>query len=84
MRDILRRYCNVEAPEALSSLKEMLARPESAQRAALFREQLEQVIREATITPEEYEAVTGEDLDSQQALLARLRQLWDQLYGPEA
>ena len=84
MRDILRRYCNVEAPEALSSLKRMLARSESAQRAALFRDQLEQTIREARITPEEYEALTGEDFDSQQELLTWLRQLWEQLYGGAA
>jgi hypothetical protein len=84
MRDILRRYCNVEAPEALGSLKQMLTRPESAQRAALFRDQLERTIQEARITPEEYEALTGEDFDSQQELLAWLRQLWGQLYGPQA
>lgn len=84
MRDILRRYCNIEAPEALGSLKQMLARPELAPRAALFRDQLEQTIREAKVTPEEYEALTGEDFDSQQELLAWLRKLWGQLYGPEA
>lgn len=83
MRDILRRYLNVEA-DALSSLKRMLVRPESAQRAALLREQLEQTIREARITPEEYEALTGEDFDSQQELLTWLQQLWEQLYGGPA
>jgi hypothetical protein len=74
------RYCNVEAPEALSSLERMLASPDSADRAALFREQLEQAIREASISPETYEALTGEHFDSLQELQRWLRQLWEQLY----
>jgi hypothetical protein len=80
LRDILRRYCNVEAPEARCALGAMLARPGSARRAALFREQLERAMRDPDLTPPPYEALTGEAFDSPQAVHAWLQQLWNELY----
>lgn len=80
MRDILRRYLCVEGPEALASLRAVLRRPEQSARADAFRAQLRAAIEGSALDLGAYEALTGEDFDSPEALRAWLRTVWSEVF----
>lgn len=58
--------------------KGLAADPE---RAELFRSQFLHTILTDSITPAQYELLTGQDFDSQEELNDWLREVWKTLYG---
>ena len=65
---------------AASDIKRMLNSPKFPDRDATFCQQLSSAIREQFISPEEYERLTGEDLESREEVAGRLRELWRDIY----
>ncbi len=78
----LKTYCNVDDC-LLNELSEYVSKTEASERTQLFRTQLAEAIAKNTITPEQYEALTYEDFDSQEALNKWLKELWLEIYGVE-
>ncbi len=83
LADVLKRHCNVNAfvknwPQHLSDELNSYENPLQAQN---FKNQLFKIITEKSIDTQEYEHLTGEDVDSQEDLLIWLKQLWRLLYG---
>ena len=85
LADVLHRYANVNAFTAdwPNKLKAELFDPRFPERAPLLRRQLAEAILEQTITPAEYERLTGEDFDSQDELDEWLREFWRAIFGNE-
>lgn len=77
---LLRLYCDVNAYSS-EALRQHLAGHRDAARVAAFRAQLADAIVSRSLTPQVYEALTGEDFDGADALDRHLRQLWVDLYG---
>jgi hypothetical protein len=80
LSDFLESYCNVNA-FSVRNLSDDLHTSIHPDIAEKFRLQLFEAINEKSITPEQYELLTGEDFDTQDDLDAWLRRLWDDLYG---
>jgi hypothetical protein len=80
LSDLLESYSNVNAFSVCNLANDLHTsiHPDIAEK---FRLQLFEAINEKTITPEQYELLTGEDFDTQDDLDAWLRHLWDDLYG---
>lgn len=51
--------------------------------AKAFRKQLHEAIENNSITPEQYELLTDEDFDSQEALNKCRKELWLEIYEVE-
>ncbi len=83
LADALRSYCNVDALDAIPRLGDFLRRKDRAREAALVRSQLAEAILRRTLSPEQYEELTGHDFDSPDELDRWLRQLWRDLFGDE-
>jgi hypothetical protein len=49
----------------------------------MFRHQLAEAISNRTLTPAQYEQMTDEELESDEEVAERLRELWHDLYGDE-
>ena len=83
LEDILHRHANVNAFTANWSerLKRELFSPNFPDRATLFRRELAAAILHNTITPAEYERITGEDFDTQDELNQWLREIWRSVFG---
>jgi len=64
-----------------ASLKNELSRPESRERERLFRSQLAEAIFHSSVTPEDYEKLTGGSYDSHDDLQIWLLEVWKLLYG---
>jgi hypothetical protein len=79
----LRTYCNVNALDAIPHLRAFLRRAENEKEAALVRRQLADAILKQTLTPQQYEELTGQDFDSLEELTDWLRQLWRDLFENE-
>lgn len=79
----LKQYCHINAMTAdwREALLSELNYPGDPSRAPTFRAQLADAIWNATISPQQYEALTGEDFDTQDDLQDRLRELWKEIYG---
>lgn len=80
LADFLKSYCNVNAVSVDSLVRDLQnsIRPEVASE---FRKQLAAAIKNQSMSPEQYETLTGEDFDSQEALIEWLEELWTHLYG---
>jgi hypothetical protein len=83
LASILQRYCNVKAFGAQwpKLLMIELINHKDPQHEKLFRNQIAFAILHSTISPEQYEALTGQDFDTQKDLNEWLRELWKELYG---
>ena len=79
LAEALRSYCNVNALDAIPRLRDFLRHDEHY--AARVRGQLADAILKRTISPAEYEELTGHDFDSPDDLDRWLRQLWTDLFG---
>ncbi len=80
---LLYHYCQVEAPEGIEALRDDLRQPQWRERTALFRQQLADAIVNKTITPEQYERLTGLDFDTPEDFNKWLRCLWKELFGDD-
>ncbi|MEJ7617062.1 MAG: hypothetical protein WKF30_08915 [Pyrinomonadaceae bacterium] len=82
LADVLRTYCNVNALSGdwHESVRRML---EHTHEASLFKQQLADAILHRSISPANYERLTREDFDTPEDLLARLGELWRDMYGDE-
>jgi hypothetical protein len=80
---VLQRYCNVNVTfsDWPKTLLEELNHPSHPHRAKRFQSQLAHAILSQTISPEEYEKLTEEDLETSKEVEERLRELWQDLYG---
>jgi hypothetical protein len=83
LASVLERHLNVNGfvadwPQAL--MRELLGHKNPRQEE-MFRHQLASAILSKSITPKQYEALTGEDFDTRDDLDAWLRELWKTLYG---
>ena len=83
LASVLKRHCNVNGfvKDWPQFLVEELANHNNPEHAMAFKEQLFNAIVKRSIGIEEYEKLTGEDFDSEDALVAWLRELWIILYG---
>lgn len=83
MTKILENHFDVNAFDEnwAESLKRTLNNPKSPDRAQQFRKELDEIIRNQSLSPAEYERLTGEDFDSQIELDTWLREVWLRLYG---
>ena len=82
---LLYTYCDVNAlgdrfPE---ELRLVLEAPEHPRRGEMFRQQLADAILRRTVTPAQYESLTGHDFDTPEDLEKWLRELWQGLYGDQ-
>ena len=78
----LKTYCIVEAPDIVK-LKKYVQSSIESERTLLFRDQLADAIVNNSITPEQYEKITGEDFDSQEDLNKWLKELWNNIFNDE-
>jgi hypothetical protein len=81
----LSTYCDVEALEMTQSLSKALRDhqiPEGT--AVLFRKQFIEAIQGKILTPQQFEAITGDDEYTTSAELRdRLRELWSEIFPDE-
>ncbi|TBW46403.1 hypothetical protein EZI54_23240 [Marinobacter halodurans] len=79
LRTILRKYCHIECYDP-QILREAISTGHGfPYDIDLFKAQLREAIDMKLISPDEYEALTEEDFDSQDDLQAWLEELWDEL-----
>lgn len=83
LADLLKSYCNVNAV-SISDLTQDLRTSINPEIAKKFRQQLADAISEKTISPEQYESLTGEDFDTQEDLNLWLQELWNELFDQQA
>lgn len=79
LADLLKSYCNVNAV-SIDDLTHDLRTSINPEIAKKFREQLANAILNKTISPEQYESLTGEDFDTQEDLDSWLQELWNELF----
>jgi hypothetical protein len=79
LADFLKSYCNVNAV-SISDLTIDLRTSINPEIAKKFRQQLADAISKKTISPEQYESLTGEDFDTQEDLNLWLQELWNELF----
>ena len=82
LADFIKSFCNVNAP-SVDLLAKYIHDNRENQRIKAFRKQLHEAIENNTLTPEQYELLTDEDFDSQEALNKWLKELWLEIYGVE-
>lgn len=82
---VARRHFHVEVMGSnwQENLRRELDHPGHPERSAQFRQQFAQAILNRTITPAQYEGLTGEEFDTPEDLEAGLRELWRGFYGDE-
>lgn len=78
----LKTYCIVEAP-AVDKLKKSVQSSIESERAKIFLNQSSGAITNNSITPEQYEKVTGEAFNTQEDLNKWLKELWYNVFGYE-
>ena len=83
LADLLKSYCNVNAV-SISDLTHDLRTSINPEIAKEFRQQLADAIRKKTISPDQYESLTGEDFDTQEELNSWLQELWNELFDRQA
>lgn len=85
MAGVLKKYFNVNAFTAdwVERLKNELHGNPDPQYESRFRQQLSEAISRGTITPLQYERLTGEDFDTPSDLRDWLLEVWRKLYGDE-
>jgi hypothetical protein len=79
LKTILRKYCHVECYDPQMLREAINTGKGFPYDAVLFRSQLREAIDRKLITPEEYEALTEEDFDTQEDLMAWLEELWSEV-----
>ena len=83
LRAILFDYCHIEWGEEVNELPLDVIRDDWAYDASMFKSQLRESIHKPTFSLGEFEAATGEVFDSEEALRARLREIWDITFAGE-
>jgi hypothetical protein len=83
LADLLKSYCNVNAV-SIRDLTHDLRTSINPEIAKKFRQQLADAISKKTISPEQYESLTGEDFDTQEELNSWLQELWNELFDRQA
>ena len=76
LREILGTYCHVEALELVECLPRALRGVDESR----VRNQLSDAIDNGTITPREYESVTGQEFETVDELRAWLLELWEAMF----
>lgn len=76
LKSILNDYCHVEWAEEMMELPSDLAKNDWVYDASLFKKQLKEAILNLKFSIHDYEEATGEDFDSEEALLDRLKEVW--------
>lgn len=74
-------HCEARDQDAISDLRSALADPRHQLKLEDFRQMLAQAIRERHYSVQDYEALTGLELETVDEVAQDLRQLWRQLYG---
>ncbi|MBF6650952.1 hypothetical protein [Methylobacter sp. BlB1] len=77
LKSILNDYCHVEWAEEMNELPNDLLKDDWAYDASLFKSQLRDAINNINFSVEDYESVTGEDFDSEEDLIERLKDIWN-------
>jgi hypothetical protein len=82
LADVLQRHCNVNAfvKNWGERLRAELLDSRNVSKEDLFRSQLTEAIQYGTLTPEDYEDLTGEDFDTQEELQEWLCTIWREVY----
>lgn len=75
LRKILYTYCDVNAPEMVYSIADKTSGV-SVEDLNLFKSQLINAIKNESISPEEYEKLTGDVYNSQEELQICLREIY--------
>ncbi len=79
LRTILKKYFHIECYNPHLTNQIFGAGKGFPYNAELFKYQLREAIDNRLISPEEYEALTEEDFDSQEDLQVWLEELWEEL-----
>lgn len=82
MERILKSHFDVNAFDEnwVESLQRTLNHPNFPNRAREFKSELASAILDHTISPAQYEKLTGEDFDTPEDLEEWLREVWQKLY----
>ena len=85
LESVLSRYCHVEMSEEnwRTDLREELAASKFPQREKEFRHQLAYAIFNQTISPSQYEKLTDLELETNEEVVEKLKELWTDLYDDE-
>lgn len=67
----------------LGSLQRTLNHPRFPNRATQFKQELAEAILHQTVTPAQYERLTGAAYDTPEEVEGFLREVWQHLYGDE-
>lgn len=82
--DVLGSYCDVNAFEMVDRLAEVVSDGRMKQEdVSVFRTELLNAIKNQTITPEQYEKITGFEYYTQEDLQAWLRELYTVVFKEE-
>ncbi len=84
LKSILNDYCHVEWAEEMKELPHDIQREDWAYDASAFKSQLREAINHLGFSLEEYENVTGEDFDTEEDLVERLKGIWNISFPGEA
>lgn len=76
LKTVLKKYCHIETFDASFLWRAVQTGEGFPYDVELFKGQLRSAIDRRSITPEEYEELTEEDFDSQEALQCWLEELW--------
>ncbi|MEW8026979.1 MAG: hypothetical protein AB2806_04485 [Candidatus Thiodiazotropha sp.] len=76
LRSVLNDYCHVEWAEELAELPHDIGKVGWAYDASLFKSQLKEAIFNLEFSLQDYEDATGEDFDSEDDLVIRLKEIW--------
>ena len=76
LKTVLKKYCHVETYDPQLLRNAVSTGQGFPYDADLFKAQLRDAIDTRSITPQEYEALTEEDFDTQEDLQAWLEELW--------
>lgn len=76
LKSILNDYCHVEWAEEMNELPNDIQKEDWAYDASTFKYQLREAVHHLGFSLEEYENVTGEDFDTEEELVERLKGIW--------
>lgn len=79
LKTVIKKYCHVECYDPQLIREAVTTGHGFPYDYELFKKQLREAIDNKLISPEEYEALTEEDFDSQDDLQAWLEQFWSEL-----
>lgn len=84
LKTLLRDFCHMEwyeANELRAWNADVNLTPEKRKLVEDFRAQLADAIARAYITPEQFEAITADDCESETEVVARLRRIEGEIFG---